>query len=46
MDYVWIYVDLFELTWNLNEVHEITKICLDFLCCLISKTVKIYFVSF
>jgi predicted MPP superfamily phosphohydrolase len=46
MDYVWIYVDLFELTWNLNKVHEITKICVDFLCCLISKTSKIYFVSF
>jgi hypothetical protein len=25
MNYVWIYVALFELEWDLNEVHEINK---------------------
>jgi hypothetical protein len=30
MDYTWVYVDLFDLAWNLNEVREINKILLDF----------------
>jgi hypothetical protein len=30
MDYTWVYVDLFDLAWNLNEVREINKILVDF----------------
>jgi hypothetical protein len=35
MIYVWVYVDLFELIWNLNELREINKICVDVFCCLV-----------
>jgi hypothetical protein len=31
MSYVWVYFDLFGLTWNLVEVGEINKIYVDVL---------------
>ena len=32
MIYVWVYIDLFELVWNLNEEGEINKFYVDVWC--------------